>query len=176
MNDTRFAIYSSGVVGSGEGGGTCVDMKALPLTRELYVRNCDRRAAGNLSSIYQTLIALLNLSRGQFHYDDEIVNTFLEKLQGTMVRGPSSGLVANGAKRWGASACVRPFFSLHSRAHLSLSLSFFLLPACRGRRWRCTRRRSCGTSSASPCPAPSSATSSRPSSAAARALALRPQP
>ena len=36
--------------------------------------------AGNLSSIYQTLIALLNLSMQSFYHSDEIVNTFLEKM------------------------------------------------------------------------------------------------
>ena len=48
------------------------------MTRQLYVRNCDCKMAGNLSSIYQTLISLLNLSNQSFYYCDEIVNTFLE--------------------------------------------------------------------------------------------------
>lgn len=37
--------------------------------------------AGNLSSIYQTLITLCNLSREKFYFQDEIVNSFLEKMQ-----------------------------------------------------------------------------------------------
>ena len=38
-------------------------MRLQALTRRLYVRNCDCKMAGNLSSAYQTLIALLNLSK-----------------------------------------------------------------------------------------------------------------
>lgn len=40
-----------------------MDIKLHPLTRQLYVRNCNRKIAGNLSSIYQTLIALYNISQ-----------------------------------------------------------------------------------------------------------------
>ena len=46
--------------------------------------NCDRRMAGNLSSIYQTLISLFNLSQDKFFYNDEIVNVFLEKMHATI--------------------------------------------------------------------------------------------
>ena len=54
------------------------------MTRQLYVDNCDRRMAGNLSSIYQTLISLFNLSQDKFFYNDEIVNVFLEKMHATI--------------------------------------------------------------------------------------------
>lgn len=37
--------------------------------------------AGNISSIYLTLIALFNLSQRSFYYKDTIVNTFLEKME-----------------------------------------------------------------------------------------------
>ena len=64
-----------------DGGGRAVrDIKAHALTRTLYVRNCSRKMAGNLSSFYQTLIALFNLSQDSFYYCDEIVNVFIEKL------------------------------------------------------------------------------------------------
>ena len=80
MNHTRFTIYTSGVDEATPPG----DIKTHALTRELYVRNCDCKMAGNLSSIYQTLISLLNLSQDSFYYKDEIVNTFLEKMEGTI--------------------------------------------------------------------------------------------
>jgi hypothetical protein len=98
MNDTRFSIYTSRVSSSvssdgdvhqpdGGGGLQAVglqDIKTHPLTRELYVRNCDQKMAGNLSSIYQTLISLLNVAKDKFYYSDEIVNVFLEKMQMTI--------------------------------------------------------------------------------------------
>ena len=40
--------------------------------------------AGNLSSIYQTIIALYNLVEESFYYRDEIVNTFIEKMDKTI--------------------------------------------------------------------------------------------
>ena len=61
MNDTLFTIYKSGLTGAdgaggegagGEGAGA-TDIKQHALTRTLYVRNCDQKMAGNLSSIYQ---------------------------------------------------------------------------------------------------------------------------
>ena len=66
------------------GGSQLRDIKKLGLTRKLYIQNCDCKMAGNLSSIYQTLISLLNLSRKQFYYRDTIVNTFLEKMDMTI--------------------------------------------------------------------------------------------
>ena len=53
-------VYKSGLEASASG-----DIKELALTQQLYVRNCDRKMAGNLSSIYQTLISLLNLANRQ---------------------------------------------------------------------------------------------------------------
>ena len=55
MNKTVFAIYKSGVAGPAlEANSSFVrDIKSLPLTRQFYVTNCDRRMAGNLSSAYQ---------------------------------------------------------------------------------------------------------------------------
>merc|ERR1711871_1684735 len=49
-----------------------------------YVRNCDSKMIGNLSSIYQTLISLFNLSQDSFYYCNEIVNVFLEKMEMTI--------------------------------------------------------------------------------------------
>ena len=82
MNDTHFSIYKSGIAKEHELG--VQDIKTQELTRQLYVQNCDQKMAGNLSSIYQTLISLLNLSKKSFYYSDEIVNTFLEKMTGTI--------------------------------------------------------------------------------------------
>eukprot|EP00930_Biecheleria_cincta_P037281 TRINITY_DN25573_c0_g1_i1.p1 TRINITY_DN25573_c0_g1~~TRINITY_DN25573_c0_g1_i1.p1 ORF type:complete len:2388 (+),score=410.29 TRINITY_DN25573_c0_g1_i1:162-7325(+) len=90
MNDTKFAVYKSGMNGKGrvmqdgsEREGS-QDIKKLALTRELYMRNCDRKMAGNLSSIYQTLISLFNLSQDKFYFNDEIVNVFLDKMEMTI--------------------------------------------------------------------------------------------
>lgn len=89
MNDTQFTIYKSQMAEDGRkseaGAGTgLLDIKAHPLTRALYVRNCDRKIAGNLSSIFQTLISLYNLSQDSFYYCDEIVNVFIEKMERTI--------------------------------------------------------------------------------------------
>jgi len=87
MNETIFSIYKSdipsGMIGEDTGAH---DIKKQELTRLLYVRNCDCKMAGNLSSIYQTLIALYNLSQESFYYCDEIVNCFLEKMEMTITR------------------------------------------------------------------------------------------
>ena len=56
-------------------------MFSYMISCSLDVRNCDCRIAGNVSSIYLTLVALYNLSKGSFYYCDEIVNTFLEKME-----------------------------------------------------------------------------------------------
>jgi len=83
MNDTVFNIYKSGVDESPAGEGP-QDIKHHPLTQHLYVHNCDSKTAGNISSIYLTLVALLNLSQKSFYYRDEIVNVFLEKMEKTI--------------------------------------------------------------------------------------------
>jgi len=83
MNDTVFSIYTSGIPEGTPSTGV-QDIKTQDLTRQLYIRNCDQKMAGNLSSIYQTLISLLNLSKESFYYKDEIVNTFLEKMTGSI--------------------------------------------------------------------------------------------
>lgn len=86
MNDTVFSIYKSGVpdsVSSTEVTGP-QDIKLHPLTQQLYVHNCDSKMAGNISSIYLTLVALLNLSEKSFYFRDEIVNVFLEKMEKTI--------------------------------------------------------------------------------------------
>jgi hypothetical protein len=82
MNDTQFSIYMSGIASEHEAGVR--NIRSQELTRQLYVRNCDHKMAGNLSSIYQTLISLYNLSKDSFYYSDSIVNTFLEKMTGTI--------------------------------------------------------------------------------------------
>lgn len=84
MNDTKFAIYKCGVLDEDTGDHSLCDIKQVDLTRQLYILNCDRKMAGNLSSIYQTLISLLNLSKKQFYYCDEIVNSFLDKMMLTI--------------------------------------------------------------------------------------------
>ena len=40
--------------------------------------------AGNLSSIYQTLLALYNLAEDRFYYPGEIANVFIDKLERTI--------------------------------------------------------------------------------------------
>eukprot|EP00928_Gymnodinium_smaydae_P100356 TRINITY_DN9823_c2_g4_i1.p1 TRINITY_DN9823_c2_g4~~TRINITY_DN9823_c2_g4_i1.p1 ORF type:complete len:2328 (+),score=476.05 TRINITY_DN9823_c2_g4_i1:208-6984(+) len=85
MNDTLFAIYKNKIDEKDGVLGVPRDIKESPLTRKLYVRNCDCKMAGNLSSIYQTLISLNNLSQNSFYYCDEIVNVFIEKMEMTIV-------------------------------------------------------------------------------------------
>ncbi|KAL7554568.1 hypothetical protein ACHAWF_019036 [Thalassiosira exigua] len=85
MNETTFSIYKDNIpVGFVNGESGLGDIKKQPLTTALYTKNCDRKMAGNLSSIYQTLIALYNLSQQSFYYSDEIVNTFIEKMEKTI--------------------------------------------------------------------------------------------
>jgi hypothetical protein len=82
MNQTAFGIYKSGTTYEMDERHACaIDIKKHELTRQLYISNCDRIMAGNISSIYLTLIAICNLSNGSFYYCDRIVNVFLEKLE-----------------------------------------------------------------------------------------------
>jgi len=82
MNQTYFTIYKSDIPPGMDGEGEiCNNIRKLKLTRLLYITNCDRKMAGNISSIYLTLIALFNLSQRSFYYKDTIVNTFLEKME-----------------------------------------------------------------------------------------------
>lgn len=72
MNETTFSIYKNNIpadlVDENSGLG---DIKAQALTKVLYTRNCDCKMAGNLSSIFQTLIALYNLSQKSFYYSGQ---------------------------------------------------------------------------------------------------------
>lgn len=83
MNHTRFTIYKSQIQGA-EAAGGMADIKTFGLTRRLYEHNCDQKVAGNLSSIYQTLISLFNLSQDSFYHVDTIVNVFIEKMERTI--------------------------------------------------------------------------------------------
>ncbi|VEU36572.1 unnamed protein product [Pseudo-nitzschia multistriata] len=91
MNRTYFTIYKSDIPDGMDGeGGATNNIRELELTRLLYVTNCDRKMAGNISSIYLTLIALFNLSLGSFYHKDEIVNTFLEKMEMRIAKSVSN--------------------------------------------------------------------------------------
>jgi hypothetical protein len=69
MNQTSFSIYKKDIPDDMViTSSVPCDIKSHPLTRLLYTRNCDCKMAGNLSSIYQTLIALYNLSEESFYY------------------------------------------------------------------------------------------------------------
>jgi len=82
MNNTVFSIYMSGILPSFlHDASEAKDIKSLELTKILYTTNCDRKIAGNISSIYLTLIALFNLANGTFYYNDQIVNVFLDKME-----------------------------------------------------------------------------------------------
>lgn len=82
---TVFSIYKSGIDGGTEDPTRPAhDIKGQQLTRDLYIRNCDSKMAGNISSIFLTLVALHNISHGSFYYRDTIVNVFLEKMQRTI--------------------------------------------------------------------------------------------
>ena len=83
MNDTCFTIYKSDM-NPAECAPGMRPIREVPLTRRLYVKNCDLRVAGNLSSIYQTLVSLYNLAVDRFYYCDEIVNVFIEKMEKTI--------------------------------------------------------------------------------------------
>jgi hypothetical protein len=50
------------------------------------VQNCDKKVVGNLSSIYQTLISLYNLSQNRFYYENELINMFILKMDGSIVK------------------------------------------------------------------------------------------
>jgi hypothetical protein len=85
MSETNFTIYKSGISDEfTKGPVNATDVKKQELTRQLYISNCDRKMAGNISSMYFTLIALYNLSHQTFYFCDEIVNTFLEKMEETI--------------------------------------------------------------------------------------------
>ena len=85
MNDTEFSIYKSDIpVSLQHNDGVARDIKTLELSRLLYVANCDRKMAGNISSIYLTIIALFNLAQRSFFYNDKIVNVFLDKMEDTI--------------------------------------------------------------------------------------------
>ena len=72
MNDTTFSIYKNNIpAGLVEEDSGLGDIKKQHLTKLLYTRNCDHKMAGNMSSIYQTLIALYNLSKCSFYYSGE---------------------------------------------------------------------------------------------------------
>jgi len=91
MNYTHFNIYKSDIPEEMNCEGALArNIRNLKLTRLLYVTNCDRKMAGNISSIYLTLIALFNLSEESFYYRDSIVNTFLEKMEMTISKSVSS--------------------------------------------------------------------------------------
>ena len=68
MNATSFSIYKNNIPAEMTANDGACEIKNHPLTRHLYSRNCDCKMAGNLSSIYQTLIALYNLSEETFYY------------------------------------------------------------------------------------------------------------
>ena len=68
MNATSFSIYKKDIPMDMATNESPCEIKNHPLTQYLYTRNCDCKMAGNLSSIYQTLIALYNLSEESFYY------------------------------------------------------------------------------------------------------------
>ena len=85
MNDTIFAVYKSGIKeGTVNEGVGADDIKGQLLTRLLYEKNCDSRMSGNISSNDLLLIALFNLAVGSFYYTDQIVNVFIDKMEGTI--------------------------------------------------------------------------------------------
>ena len=84
MNHTRFSIYKSGIPSGLVSNAGADDIKKHEFTRHLYVHNCDTKVAGNISSIYLTLIALYNLSQNSFYHCGEIVNAFLDKMEKTI--------------------------------------------------------------------------------------------
>jgi hypothetical protein len=70
MNQTLFTIYKNNLpiqtekiknVMEIEETNKFRDIKTIEYTKTLYIKNCDSKVAGNLSSIYQTLISLFNL-------------------------------------------------------------------------------------------------------------------
>ncbi len=72
MNETTFSIYKNNIpVGLVDESSGLQDIKQQALTKVLYTKNCDCKMAGNLSSIYQTLVALFNLSQRSFYYSGQ---------------------------------------------------------------------------------------------------------
>ena len=103
-----FSIYKSGIRGgSTEEDSPAHDIRGQELTRELYIRNCDSKMAGNISSIFLTLVALFNISQDAFYYRDTIVNTFLEKMEKTIMRKVDRLAEQLGGKIMGNSVLAR---------------------------------------------------------------------
>lgn len=103
-----FSIYKSGIREETAGAdGPAHDIRGQELTRELYIRNCDSKMAGNISSIFLTLVALFNISQGSFYYCDTIVNTFLEKMEKTITRKVARLGEQLGGKIMGNSVLAR---------------------------------------------------------------------
>jgi len=81
MNQTKFIVYMYNYKNTMEIEGY-TNMRQCATSKALYIKNCDTKVTGNLSSAYQTLISLHNLSMGKFYYDNELVNVFLLKMNG----------------------------------------------------------------------------------------------
>lgn len=85
MNETVFSVYKSDIPPEMmESRAVPFDIKEQALTRALYEHNCDTKSAGNISSIYLTLVALYNVSQRSFYFKDPIVNVFIEKMDETI--------------------------------------------------------------------------------------------
>lgn len=103
-----FSIYKSGICdGTTDSDSPAHDIRGQELTRELYIRNCDSKMAGNISSIFLTLVALFNISQDAFYYRDTIVNTFLEKMEKTIMRKVDRLAEQLGGKIMGSSVLAR---------------------------------------------------------------------
>ena len=108
MNDTVFCIYKSNIRNAmTDEDSPAHDIKGQALTRELYIRNCDSKMAGNISSIFLTLVALFNLSEESFYYRDTIVNAFLEKMNKTITAKVERLAVLLGNKIMGDTVLAR---------------------------------------------------------------------
>lgn len=89
MNATTFSIYKNNIPTGLVAEQSCGlgDIKKQPLTKLLYTRNCDCKVAGNLSSIYQTLIALYNLSQKSFYYSGQFSSFICSCLKRLLLTG-----------------------------------------------------------------------------------------
>ena len=88
MNDTRFIVYKNNLKDLNDLGEyndlSLKNMQDCAITKSLYIKNCDKKITGNMSSIYQTIVSIYNLANRKIYYNNDLVNIFLLKMDNTI--------------------------------------------------------------------------------------------
>ena len=85
MNLTKFIVYKNQLNQNMEiENQQFINIQECPISKNLYISNCDKKVIGNLSSIYQTIISLFNLKANNFYYENEMLNLFILKMENTL--------------------------------------------------------------------------------------------